>query len=101
VSTISVTRNHDLSHTDAKRVANAVAAQFKKKYGVHSRWQNKDTLDMERAGTRGKVQIGLGVIRLELRLGLMLVAFGDPIRRDMERVLDDQLTAKLNQAKSR
>jgi putative polyhydroxyalkanoate system protein len=73
------------------QAADRMAIQLKTKYGVESRWQGDDTLHLVRAGTRGKFHLSLRAIRFELKLGMMLAGFRDPIVREIERILDESL----------
>jgi putative polyhydroxyalkanoate system protein len=98
VSKIAIRRAHQLSHAQATRAANSVAAQLKDQYSIQSRWSG-DTLNFERAGAHGTVRLAPGELQLEVHLGMLLSVFRDTIAREIERNLDEHLAVAPKQTK--
>jgi putative polyhydroxyalkanoate system protein len=71
-------------------VADTVAAQLERDYGIEANWQG-DTLHFERAGVSGTLQMAATELMLEVRLGFLLMAFRDDIAAAIERNLDQHL----------
>jgi putative polyhydroxyalkanoate system protein len=92
LSSISIRRAHSLPQPEARRVAESVAAELERAYGIQARWDG-DTLHFERTGVSGTLHLGSKEILLEARLGFLLMAFRDSIAQAIERDLDRHLGA--------
>jgi putative polyhydroxyalkanoate system protein len=92
LSSISIRRKHALPPAQARRVADSVAAQLGRDYGIQAQWHG-DTLHFERSGASGTLQLAAGELVVEVRLGFLLMAFRDSIARGIERGLDEHLGA--------
>ena len=94
VSHIVVRRPHSLSRAQARAVANVVAKDLAREYGLKATWRG-DTLHFERASLTGRLQLKQKEILLEVALGFLLAAFKDNIARVIERKVAEVLaTAK-------
>jgi putative polyhydroxyalkanoate system protein len=90
LSSISIRRAHTLSPSQARSVADTVAAQLERDYGIEAHWQG-DTLHFERTGVSGTLHLAAKELVLDVRLGFLLMAFRDSIAAAIERNLDQHL----------
>jgi putative polyhydroxyalkanoate system protein len=90
MSSISIRRAHSLPQPRARRVADAVAAELERAYGIRAQWFG-DTLHFERTGVSGTLELASKELLLEVRLGFLLTAFRDAIAEAIERDLDRHL----------
>jgi putative polyhydroxyalkanoate system protein len=93
MSTISIRRPHSLTPQKAQGVANSMAAELEREYGVRSTWKG-NTLHFERSGVNGTLRLAPRELLLDVKLGLMLFALRDSIAAQIERKLDQLLPAK-------
>ena len=100
MSTISLRRTHKLTHAQAVNAADSVAAQLKDEYGISARWEG-NTLHFERIGASGTLRLASKEMRLEVHLGFLLTGLRSAIAREIERHLDEQLSAKPERPKRR
>ena len=77
----------------ARHVADTVAAQLGREYGIKAQWQG-DTLHFERTGVNGTLRLAAKELMIDVRLGFLLLAFRDPIAQGIERALDRHLAAE-------
>lgn len=92
MSDISIRRQHSLTPQKAEGVANSVASELEREYGVRSTWKG-DTLHFERSGVRGTLRLAPKEMILDVKLGLMLFALRDTIATRVEQKLDQLLNA--------
>jgi putative polyhydroxyalkanoate system protein len=92
LSSISIRRAHTFSPSQARGVADTIAAQLERDYGIEANWQG-DTLHFKRAGVNGTLHLASKELILDVRLGFMLMAFRDDIAAAIERNLDQHLSA--------
>jgi putative polyhydroxyalkanoate system protein len=81
-----------LSQSQARRVADTVAAQLERDYDIAAKWRG-NTLHFERAGVNGTLRLAAKELLLEVSLGFLLMAFRDDIAAAIERDLDRHLGA--------
>jgi putative polyhydroxyalkanoate system protein len=93
LSRISIRRAHSLPAAEARRLADDLVARLSKEYGVRAKWDG-ETLRFERTSLSGTLHLAPGEVRLEMTLGLLLLAFRDPIAKALERHLDQHLSPK-------
>ena len=67
MATISITRKHQLPHRKAKAVAEKIAQDLEKRYGLEYEWSG-DHLDFERPGLAGCMRVGKDSIALDVTL---------------------------------
>jgi putative polyhydroxyalkanoate system protein len=89
---ISISRRHQLSHKQAKIVAEKLANDLEKRFGIAWNWEG-DHVHFERPGVSGSMHVGQGDITLEAKLGLLLTALKPAIEREIHAQLDT-LTGK-------
>jgi putative polyhydroxyalkanoate system protein len=86
---ISITQKHKLSHKKAKAAAQKVVDQLAEEYGVTAEWDG-DTLNFQRSGVSGTLQLSVHEVQLEIKLGFMLKAFSatieEHVHKNMQKV---------------
>jgi len=90
MSTIKVTRHHQLDHQHALQAADELAQSLSRDFDVQYQWKN-EVLYFNRRGANGELHVGPQTIQIELKLGLLLSAFRDRIEREIHHHLDNLL----------
>jgi putative polyhydroxyalkanoate system protein len=90
LSHISIKRNHNTSVTEAKKVANKVAARLEKDYELQSRWDG-DVLIFSRSGVNGTLAVAATHFQIDVKLGFLMAAFKGPIQGAIEQNLDKMI----------
>jgi putative polyhydroxyalkanoate system protein len=99
MTTISIHRSHQLNHKQAVEVANKVAAELAKEYGIAATWSGTDTVNVKGTGLSGKLHLAPKAFDLDIKLGFVLAMFGDKIRDGVEAKLDKLLVDKAGKNK--
>jgi putative polyhydroxyalkanoate system protein len=89
MATISITKQHELSHKAARTAAERVAADLEQRFGLRYRWDGDRCL-FERAGLSGELVVGANDVRLECTLGFLLGAIRPAIEREVHREFDER-----------
>ena len=89
---ISISRRHELSHKQAKIVAEKLANDLEKRFDLAWNWEG-DHVHFERPGVSGSMHVGKGEISLEAKLGPLLTPLKPAIEREIHAQLD-RLTGK-------
>ncbi len=86
---IVIHRAHALDLDEARQAAETLAAQLAARYEINYHWQD-DTLHFERSGVSGCIELEPGVVRVNVRLGFLLIP--------MKHALDQEINRQLNEA---
>ncbi len=89
---INVERSHNLGREAAREKAEQLAERLAREYDVRYRW-NGDCLEFKRSGADGRIDVSEDSVRVQLNLGLLLSAMSGSIKREIEDVLDKNLSA--------
>jgi putative polyhydroxyalkanoate system protein len=84
---ISIARSHALSHRKARDVAERLAKDLEKRFGLAWNWEG-DHIHFERPGVSGSMHVGKATITLDAKLGLLLGALKPAIEREIHAQLD-------------
>lgn len=87
MTTIHITRPHQLPHEAARKVAENVATDLQAEYGLQYAWED-DVLRFHTFGVRGDLHVGEGEIILEAHLGPWLVPFREKLESEINRHFD-------------
>lgn len=90
MSEISIKRAHHTTLTDAKKVADKVAAKLEKDYQLKSSWAG-DVLSFTRSGVHGSLAVTQKELKIDIKLGFLMAAFKGPIQKAVEDNLDKLL----------
>lgn len=88
MSHIVVQRDHSLTLDQARQAAETLAAQLAEHYDIHYHWQG-DALHFERSGVSGHITLEPGKIRINARLGFLLVPLKQRLEQEIHRHLDE------------
>jgi len=88
MSHIDIHARHRMSHAQAKRAAEELAADLAEKFDVEYHWEG-DHIHFERSGASGTITVASDEVRIEARLGLMLVFLKHRIEDEIVRYLSE------------
>lgn len=84
---IKVSKEHSTTLAKARQAVDEVASKLGEKFGLDYRWSG-DTLEFSRSGCRGEIAVGEGLIEVNAKLGLFLLALRGPIETEIRNYLD-------------
>jgi putative polyhydroxyalkanoate system protein len=87
---IELSREHQLTDAQARKVAQGVADDMAEEYGLTSEWDG-DELHFSRPGVNGRLSLEPGVMSVEVSLGFLLRPFAGKIREHMSANFDKLL----------
>ena len=90
MSHIVIHRDHALTLDQARAAAEALAGQLAERYDISYHWQ-ENSLHFERSGVSGQIDLEPGVIRVNVRLGFLLVSLKSRLEQEIDRQLDEML----------
>ncbi|HWT15132.1 MAG TPA: polyhydroxyalkanoic acid system family protein [Patescibacteria group bacterium] len=89
MATISISRKHKKSMTEARASIDRVAKGMAKKFSVGHEWEG-DTLHFSRPGVEGHIALGKGSVKVEATLGFLLMVIKSSVEDEIERYLDEE-----------
>ncbi len=87
MSHISIKRPHHTTPTEARKVADKVAAKLGKDYDLRSAWEG-EVLSFTRSGVNGTLTVTAQELQINIKLGLLMAAFKGPIQGAIENNLE-------------
>lgn len=88
MATIHVVRKHRLPHAKAMGVAQKMAKDLDRRFGLECSWDG-DACRFERSGLTGSMVVGKNDITLDVKLGFLLSAVAPSIERAIHEQLDE------------
>ena len=88
MSNIDIHAHHTLSHDDATRAADELAADLSSKFSIEYGWED-DHIHFERPGVHGSISVLEDEIRIQAYLGFMLAMLKGPIEKEIVRYLEE------------
>jgi putative polyhydroxyalkanoate system protein len=89
---IHIKRSHNLSRDEARVRVEEIAKELKDKIDADYAW-NGDSLKFQRSGASGSIDVGDGVVELNVKLGMLLTPMKgkieDTVRKHMDVALAD------------
>ncbi len=98
MANISIRRAHQLTHKQAVEVANQVAKELGREYGIVAKWDG-DTVHVKGTGLTGALELAPKLMKLDVKLGFMLAMFEQKIHDGIEAKLDKLLMATTGKSK--
>jgi putative polyhydroxyalkanoate system protein len=92
MATLSIVKQHGLSHARAKRAAEEVAQDLRERFALSYRWDG-DLIRFERPGLSGELRVGAKDVTLECQLGFLLSALKPAIERQVHSEFDRRFGA--------
>ena len=92
MATIRVVRKHQFTPAKAKSVAEKMAADLHRRFGLECVWDGNDCR-FERSGLTGSMRVGKNDIALDVKLGFLLSAVAPSIERAIPEQLDELVGA--------
>ncbi len=88
VSTIDIHAFHKLSHEDALNAADELSIDLSEKFGIDYGWED-EVIHFERPGVNGKILVQDNELRIQAKLGFMLMMLKGPIEQEIFRYLEE------------
>jgi putative polyhydroxyalkanoate system protein len=87
MASISIAKQHALTHRKAKEAADRLAQDLRERFDLRYEWEG-DEVVFERPGVAGRMHVTATHIRLEVKLGLLLTPLKPTIEREIHAQLD-------------
>jgi putative polyhydroxyalkanoate system protein len=87
MASISIAKEHALTHRKAKAAAEELAQDLKERFDLAYEWEG-DHVVFERPGVAGRMHVTATHIRLDVKLGLLLTPLKPTIEREIHTRLD-------------
>jgi len=88
VSTIDIHAFHKLSHEEALNAANELSIDLSEKFGIDYGWED-EVIHFERPGVHGQILVQDSELRIQAKLGFMLMMLKGPIEQEIVRYLEE------------
>jgi putative polyhydroxyalkanoate system protein len=88
---VTLTKQHSMTLAQAKKVAQKVANDMAKEYDLESEWDG-DTLNFQRSGVKGFLEVNNKTMHVEITLGFLLKPFAGKFKETMNGNFDKLLT---------
>jgi putative polyhydroxyalkanoate system protein len=95
VSTIDIHAFHNLSHEEALNAADALCVDLAGKFGIDYGWEG-EVIHFERPGVSGRIQVKETELRIQARLGFMLMLLKAPIEQEIVRYLEEHFGCRFD-----
>ena len=82
MSNIDIHAHHTLSHEEALSAADELSCALAKKFDINYGWQD-DVIHFERPGVNGQITIQQTELRIQAKLGFMLMMLKGPIEQEI------------------
>lgn len=90
MSSIDISRRHDLGMERARAIIERVAAAVSRKFSVDCVWEG-NTLRIRRNGVDGRIDVSADSVRVHVQLGMMASMFKGTIEDEIRHQLDEHL----------
>lgn len=87
---MKIRRSHNLGVEEARLRADRIAADLKQQFSARSHWEGNE-LHVEGSGVSGRLQVDDTHFELEVKLGFALKLMEGPIRKVIEKTIDEEL----------
>jgi len=88
VSSIDIHAFHQLSHEDALNAADELSIDLAEKFGINYGWED-EVIHFERPGVHGQILVRDSELRIQAKLGFMLMMLKGPIEQEIYRYLEE------------
>ena len=95
VSTIDIHAYHQLSHEDALNAADQLSIDLSEKFGIDYGWED-EVIHFERPGVHGQILVQDTELRIQAKLGFMLMMLKGPIEQEIYRYLEEHFNCNFD-----
>ena len=88
MSEIDIHAHHTLSHEDALQAADELSCDLAEKFGIDYGWDD-EVIHFERPGVPGQILVNETELRIQAKLGFMLMMLKGPIEQEIVRYLKE------------
>jgi putative polyhydroxyalkanoate system protein len=89
---IDIRREHSLGHEAAKSAAEELASDLDESFSLNYHWEG-DALHFRRSGVEGKIDVEDSTVRIQVRLGLLLLPMRGHFEQEIQRYMDEVFDA--------
>lgn len=89
MSSISITRRHGKNLKEARASVDRLTASIARKFSVEHEWE-ENVLHFSRSGVDGHIELAKGVVKVNVKLGFLLMAIRGAVENEILRVLDEE-----------
>lgn len=89
---IDIRHSHSMPMPKAREAIDDVAQKLAERFGMACSW-NGDSLNFERAGVDGRIDLAPEELHVTAKLGFLLSAMQGPIETEIRRVLAEKFEA--------
>ena len=86
---IDIRHPHSLPLPKARKAVEEVARKLAERFGIDYEWED-DTLNFNRSGVDGKIDLQPKQLHVSAQLGFLLSALKGPIEAEIRRVLEER-----------
>lgn len=87
MATLSIVKQHGLSHAKARQAAEKVAEDLRARFALQYTWDG-DRIEFRRPGLSGELTVGKDDVRLDCTLGFLLSALKPAIENEVHKEFD-------------
>jgi len=87
MANIDIRARHNLSHQEALAAADELSSDLAEKFGIDYGWDD-EVIHFERPGVHGQILVQDNELRIQARLGIMLMLLKEPIEQEIMRYLE-------------
>jgi len=97
MSNIDIHAHHTLSHEDALQAADELSCDLSEKFGIEYGWDD-EVIHFERPGVHGQILVNETELRIQAKLGFMLMMLKGPIEQEIVRYLTEHFGCSFDEA---
>lgn len=86
MSTIDIHAYHTLSHEEALTAADDLSRDLAEKFSINYGWED-EMIHFERPGVHGRILVQETELRIQAKLGFLLMMLKEPIEQEIVRYL--------------
>ena len=90
MATVKIKRKHQLDKDRVRDEVQNLAEKLAKELSANYQWQG-DRLEFKRSGANGHIEIGDGMLDIEIKLNMLLT----PLKSTIEKTVNDYLDERL------
>lgn len=90
MANVHLKQAHNKSQQDLREIAEELADKLEQKYQLTSKWEG-NTLEFKRSGLTGSLILGATEVSINIKLGIMMSAFANKIKKQLAQSLKDTL----------
>ena len=86
-----ITRPYTMPKEEILEAAEALAEDLTERFRLSCRWDGDDRVSLKGSGASGELVVDDEAITVSVKLGLLAMAFEQPLKEEVNRFLDEHL----------